>query len=137
MGPTYAAAVLVPLPPQPDDVPWPTDEWPTGDPEPGTRLDRLLDEVMGTDGPLLPEGWVDHGRYQRSTDPENGNGYGAQWWVVPDDPRGSFWANGYEGQAILVCPALDLIVVRLGKTPAERSPALQDWRARVVAAFSG
>lgn len=75
---------------------------------------------------LLPAGWVDHGRRQRSTDAESGNGYGAQWWVVGDE-HGSFWANGYEGQSILVSPALDLVVVRLGKTPAERYPDLEDW----------
>ena len=84
---------------------------------------------------LLPAGWVDHGRRHRSTDAETGNGYGAQWWVVGDE-HGSFWANGYEGQSILVSPALDLVVVRLGKTPAERYPALKDWRARVVRAFA-
>ena len=85
---------------------------------------------------LLPEGWVDHGRRHLSTDPDNGNGYGAHWWVVPDSPHGAYWANGYEGQAILIAPGLDLIVVRLGKTPAERYPELRDWRARVVEAFA-
>jgi CubicO group peptidase (beta-lactamase class C family) len=84
---------------------------------------------------LLPAGWVDHARRHRSTDAETGNGYGAQWWVVGDE-HGSFWANGYEGQSILVSPALDLVVVRLGKTPAERSPDLREWRARVVAAVA-
>lgn len=84
---------------------------------------------------LLPDGWVDHARRQRSTDASTGNGYGAQWWVVGDE-HGSFWANGYEGQSILVCPGLDLVVVRLGKTPAERSPLLKQWRADVVGAFA-
>jgi len=83
---------------------------------------------------LLPEGWVDHGRRYRSTDPDNGWGYGAQWWVVGDD-LGTFWANGYEGQSILVCPGLDLVVVRLGKTPAERAQHLHRWRLAVVDAF--
>jgi len=83
---------------------------------------------------LLPEGWVDHGRRLRSADPDNGWGYGAHWWVVGDE-LGTFWANGYEGQSILVCPALDLVVVRLGKTPAERSADLHRWRLAVVDAF--
>ena len=85
---------------------------------------------------LLPAGWVDHARRQRSTDAETGNGYGAQWWVAGDE-HGTFWANGYEGQSILVSPGPDLVVVRLGKTPAERYPELRRWRARVVAAFAG
>lgn len=84
---------------------------------------------------LLPEGWVDHARRIRSVDPVDARPYGAQWWVVGDD-LGTFWANGYEGQSIMVCPALDLVVVRLGKSAAERYPALVEWRAAVVEAFS-
>jgi CubicO group peptidase (beta-lactamase class C family) len=83
---------------------------------------------------ILAEGWVDHGRRIRSQDAESGNYYGAKWWVLGDD-LGSFWANGYEGQSIFVVPALDLVVVRLGKTPAIRSPELKRWRSAVAAAF--
>jgi CubicO group peptidase (beta-lactamase class C family) len=82
---------------------------------------------------LLPERWVDHGRRQRSVD-EEGNGYGAHWWVVDDD-MGSFRASGYEGQSILISPGLDLLAVRLGHSTAEMYPALGDWRARLVDAF--
>jgi CubicO group peptidase (beta-lactamase class C family) len=82
---------------------------------------------------LLPDGWVDHARRQRSVD-EEGNGYGAHWWVVGDD-MGSFRASGYEGQSILVCPGLDLLAVRLGHSTAEMYPALRDWRAKVVDSF--
>lgn len=83
---------------------------------------------------LLPEGWVDHARTARSTDPEDGRGYGAQWWVTLDD-LGTFWANGYEGQSIMVCPTLDLVVVRMGKSTKEQYPALADWRAAMIDAF--
>lgn len=83
---------------------------------------------------LLPAGWVDHGRRPRSIDPDDGRRYGAQWWVVGDDV-GTFWANGYEGQSIIVCPGLDLVVVRLGKSTKDQYPALFDWRRRVVDAF--
>lgn len=83
---------------------------------------------------LLPEGWADHGRRPRSIDPVDGRLYGAQWWVVGDDV-GTFWANGYEGQSIMVCPGLDLVVVRLGKSTAECYPALVSWRAAMVGAF--
>jgi CubicO group peptidase (beta-lactamase class C family) len=84
---------------------------------------------------LLPVGWVDHGRLARSVDPDDGAVHGAHWWVVGDD-HGSFWASGYSGQSILLCPALDLIVVRLGDTPSERSAELLRWKADVVAAFA-
>jgi CubicO group peptidase (beta-lactamase class C family) len=83
---------------------------------------------------LLPEGWVDHGRRMRSVD-EEGDVYGAHWWGEGDD-HGTFAARGYEGQSILVCPALDLVVARLGKTPEERKDALVRWRRAVVAAFA-
>lgn len=79
---------------------------------------------------ILPEGWVDHGRRQRSVD-EEGNGYGAHWWVVGDDV-GSFRASGFEGQSIQVSPGIDLLVVRLGYSTAEMYPTLGAWRAKVV-----
>jgi CubicO group peptidase (beta-lactamase class C family) len=84
---------------------------------------------------LLPEGWVDYGRTIESVDPEDGP-YGAHWWGVAGDTLGTFRASGYEGQSITICPALDLIVVRLGKTATEHDPDLVAWRADVVQAFS-
>jgi CubicO group peptidase (beta-lactamase class C family) len=84
---------------------------------------------------LLPEGWVDYGRTMVSFDPEDGP-YGAHWWGVEGDTLGTFRASGYEGQSITICPTLDLIVVRLGQTPAERYPALTEWRAAMVRAFA-
>jgi CubicO group peptidase (beta-lactamase class C family) len=84
---------------------------------------------------LLPEGWADHGRRPRSVDANDGALYGAHWWI-DDDGRGTFRAAGYEGQSITICPTLDLVVVRLGKTPAEHYPELAAWRSAVVAAFA-
>lgn len=83
---------------------------------------------------LLPPSWVDSARTPRSVDSESGSPYGMHWWVV-DDGRGTFRASGYEGQSLTVCPALDLVLVRLGKTPAERYPELAEWRASVLDAF--
>jgi CubicO group peptidase (beta-lactamase class C family) len=84
---------------------------------------------------LLPEGWVDAARTPRSVDPEDGHLYGAHWWTR-DEPLGTFWAAGHEGQYIDVCPALDLVLVRLGRTDADRSPALRAWRDGVIGAFA-
>jgi CubicO group peptidase (beta-lactamase class C family) len=83
---------------------------------------------------LLPEGWVDHGRRARSVDPDDGDLYGAHWWSR-DNPHGTFWAAGHEGQYIDVCPQLDLVLVRMGRTDAEHSEELKDWRTRVIDAF--
>lgn len=85
---------------------------------------------------LLPAAWVDMARRPRSADPTDGALYGAHWWV-DDDGHGTFRCAGYEGQSITVCPAADLVVVRLGKTPADHYPDLARWRAAVVAAFTG
>lgn len=84
---------------------------------------------------LLPDGWVDHGRRQRSVDEESGSGYGAQWWLPPTD-RDTFEARGFDGQSITVVPSLDLVVVRIGSTPAERNPPLRAWRGAMVEAFA-
>jgi CubicO group peptidase (beta-lactamase class C family) len=84
---------------------------------------------------VLPESWVDHARRIRSEDTTDGVYYGAHWWAVGDE-FGSFRASGYEGQSILLVPALDLMVVRLGKTDASHYPDLAAWRRRVTAAFA-
>lgn len=85
---------------------------------------------------LLPATWVDTARRPRSVDPADGALHSAHWWV-DDDGHGTFRCAGYEGQSITVCPAADLVVVRLGKTPADRYPDLARWRAVVVSSFVG
>ncbi len=84
---------------------------------------------------VLPAGWVDSARTWVSEDPEDGNPFGAHWWGVAGDTLGTFRASGYEGQSITICPPLDLVVVRLGKTPLAREPNLVPWRVAMVDAF--
>jgi CubicO group peptidase (beta-lactamase class C family) len=94
---------------------------------------------------ILPAGWVDYGRTMVSIDEtEDPPGpYGAHWLGVRGEtldtpnPLGTFRASGYEGQTITLCPALDLMVVRLGKTAHEREDFLIPWRAAMVQAFAG
>ncbi len=83
---------------------------------------------------ILPEGWADHGRRMTDVAEAETFSYGAHWWVVPGS-LGIFQASGYNGQRITVVPALDLIVVRLGVTPADIAPNLNRWMADVVDAF--
>lgn len=94
---------------------------------------QLQDGVWG-DARVLPEGWVDHGRRPRSVD-EDGSCYGAHWWVDGDE-WGTFRASGYEGQTIVVSPGLDVVLVRLGKTPEESAEAVGDWTRKVLSVFS-
>jgi len=87
------------------------------------------------DRQLIPIEWVERARTERSQDPEDPFlGYSEQWWVWHDD-HDTFAAHGYEGQLIAVVPDLDLVLVRLGKTPIEHRPALFDFYREVIAAF--
>jgi CubicO group peptidase (beta-lactamase class C family) len=85
---------------------------------------------------LLPPGWVDYARtptYQQP-DVEPDSDYGAHWWLNLAGP-GSFSANGYEGQHIVICPDRDLIIVRHGATPTLSQPAVKLWLRDLAAAF--
>jgi CubicO group peptidase (beta-lactamase class C family) len=73
---------------------------------------------------ILPTGWVEFARTPVPVvPPDEPFGYGAHWWLWADWP-GAFAAHGYEGQYILVVPDRDLVLVRLGKTPADLRPNL-------------
>src|SRR3954463_4199146 len=90
-----------------------------------------LHDGIGNGRRVVPEGWVAHGRRARSVDPENGHLYGAHWWVLDDD---TFYASGYEGQRVLVCPSRELVAVRFGRSTSDQYDALLDWCRAVVAA---
>ncbi|HWA60673.1 MAG TPA: serine hydrolase [Caulobacteraceae bacterium] len=85
---------------------------------------------------LLPEGWVDYARtrtFQQegcTDDP-----YGAHWWLGLAGP-GSFSANGYDGQHIVVCPDRDLVIVRHGATPIPVKDRLKAWIRDLAAAIA-
>lgn len=83
---------------------------------------------------LLPEGWVDRARTAQSRDPDNGWAYGEHWWVRDDDV-GTFWANGYDGQMVACVPALDLVFVRLARSPAALRPAAERFWFDLLDAF--
>jgi CubicO group peptidase (beta-lactamase class C family) len=66
---------------------------------------------------LLPEGWRDDARTFVASD-EDDFDFGRHWWMWRDLP-GSFAAHGYEGQYCVVVPDRELVVVHLGKCPAD------------------
>jgi CubicO group peptidase (beta-lactamase class C family) len=84
---------------------------------------------------LIDASWVNDAQIPLSRDEESGTYYSQQWWVTGDE-FGSYWANGYEGQSITVVPALDAVVVRLGKTDASLYPALRAWRHELLLALA-
>ena len=87
--------------------------------------------------PLLPEGWIDHGRTPWS--PDDHAIHGAHWWAWEEPAAralGVFGARGFEGQRIMCVPNLDLVVVRLGKSPSVLQPALDAQLLAIVDCFS-
>jgi CubicO group peptidase (beta-lactamase class C family) len=84
--------------------------------------------------PILPAAWVDYGRTPTWQQPNDWGPYGAHWWLDLAGP-GSFSANGYEGQYTVVVPDLDMVVVRHGATPLDRSEAPKAWIAQLVESF--
>jgi CubicO group peptidase (beta-lactamase class C family) len=79
---------------------------------------------------LVSQAWTDTAQHALSADAETGDLYSWHWWVT-GDRYGTYSAMGYEGQMINVVPALDAVVVRLGKSPEENGPARDAWRRRV------
>jgi CubicO group peptidase (beta-lactamase class C family) len=94
-----------------------------------------LDDGMVGERRVLPQGWRDHARAPVSFDDEGGFGYGRQWWLWPQF-EGSLACHGYEGQYTIVAPDRDLVVVHLGKSPAETREPLVRALTTVVDAFA-
>ena len=74
---------------------------------------------------LLPDGWV---AYSTKPTPQSPDGeYGAQIWLKPQSedeatgeppmPEDAYYMQGYNGQAVVIVPSRNLVVVRLGLTP--------------------
>ena len=94
-----------------------------------------LDDGTADGRRVVPDGWVAHGRTQRSIDPTDGRPYGAHWWILRN-AADAFYARGYEGQRVVVVPSLDLVFVRFGRSTAGQLEAIQAWCRQVVAACS-
>ncbi len=83
---------------------------------------------------ILPSTWIDHARTPTPIVPdEEPMGYGAHWWLNLAGP-GSFSANGYDGQYIVLVPQKDLILVRHGVSEAQKDN-VRMWLAAVADCF--
>ena len=80
---------------------------------------------------ILPPGWVD---YSRTPGEASGGLYGAHFWTIPGS-LGLFYCSGAQGQRILLSPKLDLVVVRLGKTPPHKVDAVVRYCKEIVDLF--
>jgi CubicO group peptidase (beta-lactamase class C family) len=67
---------------------------------------------------LLSEDWIEFVTTPAPASAPNGNNYGGQWWLVPDDrndvPKSAFSTSGNRGQYVIVVPTHDIVIVRRG-----------------------
>jgi CubicO group peptidase (beta-lactamase class C family) len=91
-----------------------------------------LRDGVWEDERLLPAGWADHARLPRS--PDEDLFHGAHWWTN-GDRRGTFLAEGFEGQRICLVPDRDLIIVRLGKTHTDHRHTMDDHLMEIADCF--
>ncbi|MEN0078614.1 MAG: serine hydrolase [Pseudomonadota bacterium] len=83
---------------------------------------------------LLEPSWVDHARTPSPNVPESEPmGYGGHWWLNIAG-EGSFSANGYDGQYIVLVPGKDLILVRHGASELQKDE-VRAWLKDVADCF--
>jgi CubicO group peptidase (beta-lactamase class C family) len=96
------------------------------------RHDGVTD--LGRGARILPRGWLDHARTLVAHDDDSGAGYGRHWWLWPEFP-GSLACHGHEGQYVVVVPDRELVLVHLGKTPADAAPLLVGRLRQMIQQF--
>ncbi|MEM6989255.1 MAG: serine hydrolase [Myxococcota bacterium] len=92
---------------------------------------------------ILPEGWA---AYSGAATPTAKRGeYAAQFWAnagakddpsdrkLPHVPTDAFWASGFQGQAVLIVPSRDAVLVRLGLTHDRAAWDLDAFASSVLA----
>lgn len=66
---------------------------------------------------IVNPNWVD---FTREEAPNSNGKYGAQFWLnisgheVPDAPKDTYFADGYQGQRVYIIPSKKLVIVRFG-----------------------
>jgi len=87
---------------------------------------------------ILPEGWVKfvstpaHGARDQE--------YGGLFWLNVNGgldrvPRDAFWSAGFMGQTTMIIPSRDMVIVRLGPSPGQFNPHLNETVGRVLVAI--
>ena len=67
---------------------------------------------------LISEDWIEFVRTPAPSTADQGNFYGGQFWLVPDDrldvPKSAYTTAGNRGQYVIVVPSHDTVIVRRG-----------------------
>ncbi len=101
-----------------------------------------LHDGVWNDERILPEGWVDYTVKKapmRIQENERSRGYGAQFWLMGDDPRvpaGTYTTSGARGQLSTIVPSHDLVVTRTGLDPGDSNWDQAELVADVVKAIA-
>jgi CubicO group peptidase (beta-lactamase class C family) len=93
---------------------------------------------------ILPEGWVAYSTTPTPHAPP-GEAYGALFWLntgnptrgLPKLPEDLFWADGHEGQYVMVIPSHNLVVVRLGLARGPSSSEVLSFVGDILNALPG
>jgi CubicO group peptidase (beta-lactamase class C family) len=96
-------------------------------------------EGMWKDERLISEEWIEFVRTPAPATAENGNFYGGQWWLVPDNrtdiPSDAYSTAGNRGQYTVVVPSHDLVIVRRGLDYGRQGFSQWDLTREVLKAF--
>ncbi|PJI91107.1 serine hydrolase domain-containing protein [Luteimicrobium subarcticum] len=94
---------------------------------------------------LLPTGWMAQSTQAVDTTVEEGSdGYASGWWSntradgsVIDDrlPADTYYADGHDGQYVIVVPSQKLVVARLGFTPTRDDDRVMTMTSELVDAL--
>lgn len=81
---------------------------------------------------ILPDEWIEYGRMPtKTTDTEC---YGAHFWLARDE-FGTYACTGYQGQLILIIPALDMVITRSGDTAVDKMPNVRKCISDIIQCF--
>ncbi|WP_197440602.1 serine hydrolase domain-containing protein [Polystyrenella longa] len=78
---------------------------------------------------ILPEGWAKFAATPAPADDKQN--YGGMFWLnLPERmkhvPKDAYWAAGFMGQVTIIIPSRDLVVVRMGPSPVNVYPYLDE-----------
>ncbi len=91
---------------------------------------------------ILPEGWVSAS--MKPTASSRIGSHGAHWWTnagdgksrtMPTLPADAFFANGFEGQWVLVIPSRRCVIARLGVSMRGAAFPMEEFAGQVLAAL--